>query len=63
MLVAIGATWLLWRRYGWGELLPGYAEALALATVPYVLLSPTWNVSGHVVMATAPTLYVTLVER
>lgn len=63
VLVAMGATWLLWRRYGWGELLPRYAEALAVATVPYVLLSPTWNISGHVVMATAPTLYVTLVER
>lgn len=63
VLVAMGATWLLWRRYGWGELLPRYAEALALATVPYVLLSPAWNVSGHVVMATAPTLYLALVDR
>lgn len=63
VLVAMGTTWLLWRRYGWGDLLPGYAEALALATVPYALLSPAWNVSGHVLMATAPTLYVTLVDR
>lgn len=63
VLVAMGTTWLLWRRFGWGDLLPGYAEAIALVTVPYVLLSPAWNISGHVIMATAPTLYVTLVDR
>lgn len=63
MLVAMGVTWLLWRRYEWGGLLPGYAAALALVTVPYGLLSPAWNVSGHVVMAAAPTLYLTLLDR
>lgn len=57
-----GVTWLLWRHFDWGSLVPGYVEALALATVPYVALSPFWNVSGHVTMALAPTLYLTLVD-
>jgi hypothetical protein len=63
ILVAAGTTWLIWRRYGWGDLVPGYAEALALVVIPYILLSPFWNISGHVILATAPTVYATLVER
>ncbi|WP_135852828.1 phosphoesterase [Halorussus salinus] len=58
-----GVTWFVWHRYGWGSLVPGYLEALAVATVPYVALSPFWNFSGHVTMALVPTLYLTLVER
>ncbi|MFC7079773.1 phosphoesterase [Halorussus caseinilyticus] len=63
VLFTAGVTWLLWHRYDWGPLVPGYAEALAAATIPYAALSPFWNFSGHVTMAVMPTLYLTLVDR
>ena len=31
--------------------------------VPYVLLSPFWNLSGHVLLSVMPTLYLVLVDR
>lgn len=63
VMFTAGATWLLWKHYDWGSLVPGYAQALALVTVPYAALSPVWNVSGHVIMALLPTLYLTLLDR
>ncbi|WP_135824369.1 phosphoesterase [Halorussus ruber] len=63
MFFTAGVMWFVWHRYDWGSLVPGYAEALAVATVPYIALSPFWNFSGHVTMALVPTLYLTLVDR
>ncbi|WP_433633147.1 phosphoesterase [Halomicrococcus sp. NG-SE-24] len=63
LFVAVGVTWYLWRRFGWGELVPRAAEILAAVTVPYALLSPFWNVSGHVLLSVMPTLYLALVDR
>jgi len=56
-------TWLVWRRYDWGQLVPTAMQALLVVTIPYALLSPFWNVSGHVITALMPTLYLTLVDR
>ena len=63
LLIAAGVTWWLWRRYGWGRLVPDAMETLAAVTVPYIALSPVWNVSGHVIIALMPALYLTLVDR
>lgn len=63
VLISAAVTWLLWTRFEWGPLVPGAMEALALAMVPYLALSPFWNVSGHVIVALLPTLYLTLVDR
>lgn len=63
ILVAAGTTWLCWRRFDWGTLVPGYMQVLVLVTIPYIALSPFWNVSGHVIMALMPTLYVTLADH
>lgn len=63
VLISAGVTWLLWRHFEWGSLVPVAMEALALAMVPYLALSPFWNVSGHVIIALLPTLYLTLVDR
>lgn len=63
MLVVAAVVWTVWRRRSWGPLVPVAMEALALVTLPYVLLSPVWNVSGHVVFALMPTLYLTLLAR
>lgn len=58
-----GTMWLLWRRFDWGDVVPGAMEALAAVTVPYIALSPLWNVSGHVILAVTSTLYLALVDR
>lgn len=63
ILIAAGVTWWLWHRYEWGSAVPGATVALAAVTVPYALLSPFWNVSGHVIVSLMPTLYLTLVAR
>ena len=63
LFIAAAVTWLLWRRYDWGPLVPGAMEVLVAVTVPYAVLSPVWNVSGHVIVALMPTLYLTLVDR
>lgn len=63
LFIASGITWYLWRRFEWGPLVPGAMEAIAAVTIPYIGLSPLWNVSGHVMIALVPTLYLTLVDR
>ena len=63
VVIAAGGTWYLWTRLDWGPLVPTAMQAIVAATVPYGLLSPVWNVSGHVVIALAPTLYLALVDR
>lgn len=63
LLIAAGVTWWLWHRYGWGSLVPHAMETLAAVTIPYIALSPFWNVSGHVIIALMPALYLTLVDH
>ena len=63
LLVVAGSLWFVWRRFEWGTIVPGAMQALAAVAVPYVALSPFWNVSGHVILALMPTLYLTLVDR
>ncbi|QLH80049.1 phosphoesterase [Halosimplex rubrum] len=63
VLIAAGVTWLLWRRYEWGPIVPPAMVTFAAVTVPYAALAPVWDISGHVILALAPTLYLTLVDR
>ena len=63
LFVVAGTLWAAWRRYDWGPLVPGGMAALALVTVPYIGLSPVWNISGHVILSTWGPLYLTLVNR
>lgn len=63
--VFIGATvtWAVWRQYDWGDLVPGGMAALVAVIPPYAVLSPFWDISGHVIFALAPTLYLALLDR
>ncbi|WP_415382219.1 phosphoesterase [Halosimplex sp. TS25] len=63
VLIAAGTTWYLWKRYDWGAVVPDAMVTLAAVTVPYALLSPFWDISGHVIFALAPTLYLALLDR
>ena len=63
LVVAAAGTWVVWRRNDWGPLVPGLMVVVLVATAPYAALSPFWDVSGHVLIALVPTLYLTLVDR
>lgn len=63
LFVVAGALIVAWHRYEWGDQVPTMMVTLAAVTVPYVALSPLWNVSGHVIIALMPTLHLTLVAR
>ncbi len=68
-LVAVGlfiagvGMWYLWRHFDWGQLIPGAMVVLIAVTIPYIALSPFWNVSGHVIISLMPALYLALVDR
>lgn len=61
--VAAGTTWYLWHRFDWGALVPEAMVLLAAVIVPYTVLSPFWDISGHVIIALTPLLYLTLLDR
>lgn len=63
VLIAAVTTWGLWRYFRWGRLVPRAMQVVVAVTVPYALVSPFWNISGHVALALLPTLYLTLVDR
>ena len=44
----------VWRTRTWGALVPEFAAVLVAATVPHLLVTPVWNLSGHVLYAATP---------
>ncbi|MFC7196050.1 phosphatase PAP2 family protein [Halosimplex aquaticum] len=46
-----------------GEIIPDAMVTLAVVIAPYALLSPFWDISGHVLIALAPLLYLSLLDR
>lgn len=63
VVVTATVLWILWAHFDWGPMVPKGAVALVAATIPYMIASPFWNMSGHVTMALFPALYLTLVDR
>lgn len=63
VLLVAGVLWYVWRRFEWGPLVATAAEALVAVTLPYIVLSPFWNVSGHVIFAATPTVALVVVDR
>jgi membrane-associated phospholipid phosphatase len=63
MLLGLGLIAAVWQRASWGRILPGIFPLVVVQAVPYVLLSPFWNVSGHVAFTALPAVYATLVDR
>ncbi|MFB6140501.1 MAG: phosphoesterase [Halosimplex sp.] len=63
VFIGAGVTWAVWRRFEWGQLVPGEMLALIAVIPPYAALSPFWDISGHVIFAVVPTLYLALVDR
>lgn len=62
VLVVCVSLWYCWTRFDWGRLVPGGVLALAAVTIPYAAVSSVWNVSGHVIFAVTPTLYLALTD-
>jgi membrane-associated phospholipid phosphatase len=63
MVIGLGLIAVVWQRASWGRILPGIFSLVVVQTVPYVLVSPFWNVSGHVAFTALPAFYATLVDR
>ena len=63
LFVASALLWYVWRAKDWGSEMRGASRTILVVTVPYVLLSLVWNVSGHVTFTLVPTLYLALVDR
>lgn len=61
--VGILVIWLSWRRFAWGEYVPGFSALLVGVTIPHLLITPFWDISTHVLYAVVPAGYLTVVDR
>lgn len=55
--------WAAWRRRRWGPLVPEFATLLISLTVLHSVIVPFWDISGHVIYTTAPSGYLSFVDR
>ncbi|MDY6778441.1 MAG: hypothetical protein SVU32_07260 [Candidatus Nanohaloarchaea archaeon] len=55
--------WLLWTWQDWDRPVTRYASYLGLLSAPYLLISPFWNISGHVTFTAGPSLFLTWYDR
>lgn len=63
LLVGGGLVWYVWSANGWGESVGGAGAAVVATAVPYALVAPVWNVSGHVTFTLVPTLVLALTNE
>lgn len=63
LIVSFAVIGVVWRRRGWGPLLPAYCLLLIATSVVHAVVVPFWDVSSHVVYAAVPTGYLAAVER
>jgi hypothetical protein len=60
--VGILLIWVIWRRRGWGDLVPAFSLVLVAVTVPHLLITPVWDISSHVIYAVVPAGYLSVVD-
>ena len=63
LMIAVGIALLALRKKIYGELVEKGIYILIVLTVPYMAISPFWNISGHVAYTTAPSLYLGRVNK
>jgi membrane-associated phospholipid phosphatase len=61
--VAILITLVVWEVRNYGCVMPSAIASALAVTIPYVLISPYWNISGHVAYTTAPTVFIAGIDR
>jgi len=60
---AILITLVLWKIKGFGVEWIGNIVGTIAVLVPFAIISPFWNISGHVTFTTAPVVYIVALER
>ncbi|WP_137287095.1 phosphoesterase [Halorussus salinisoli] len=63
LLVGGALLWYVWSANSWGATVSTAGVAVSLTAVPYALVAPVWNVSGHVTFTLVPTLLLALSDR
>jgi len=63
LIVGIAIVLIVWKVKRYGKEMIGGIIAAIVVTVPYMLISPFWNISGHVAYTMAPTVYLMGLNR
>jgi membrane-associated phospholipid phosphatase len=63
LVVAGTLLWFYWSAKPWRSEVATAGLALVATAIPYGLLAPLWNVSGHVTFTVVPTLLLALADR
>jgi|Deesub1362B_J571_1020462.scaffolds.fasta_scaffold00197_29 membrane-associated phospholipid phosphatase len=63
LTMAIAITAFIWRMKGYGREMIGAIIAAIAVSIPYTLISPFWNISGHVAYTAGPVIYLTSLNR
>lgn len=61
--VAILITLIVWKIRNYGYIMTSAIVSAIVVTVPYMIISPFWNISGHVAYTTAPTVFISGIDR
>jgi hypothetical protein len=61
--VGIMVIWVIWRLRDWGTVTSGFAALIVGVTIPHLLITPVWDISGHVLYAMTPAGYLFLIDR
>lgn len=63
--LTVGGTllWYLWSAKQWRSGVGTAGVAIVATAIPYALVAPLWNVSGHVTFTLVPTLVLSLTDR
>lgn len=62
LLVGGALLWGVWSAKSWGTTVSDAGVAIVAAAIPYGLVAPVWNVSGHVTFTLVPTLLLALAD-
>ena len=63
LMTAAAITYLVWSVKGYGRTTVGAIVSSMVVSIPYVVISPVWNISGHVAFTTAPAAFLTAIDR
>ena len=63
LMIAVGIALLALRKKIYGKLIEKSIYILIVLTVPYMVISPFWNISGHVAYTTAPSFFLAKIDK
>jgi len=63
LIIAASLTYYIWKKKNYGKEMIGAIVATVSVVIPYTLISPFWNISGHVAFTTAPVVYLYTLDK